>query len=283
MNQIKYVSYHGPTDNISDKIHFHANSTEIWQITKGSGLFLIDGVPFQIQNNMIVFIGPMNLHCVQLKNTPTPDISRMSINYDFFEKITVLLGLSNYILPLFETRNGIILSPSEPIFNQIDDLFREINEATSSDSSVQQGKALLNVLQFIILCIEETTLHSRYSAIKSSDDTFSRILEKINFNISSPDLSLEFLSKELYLSKFYICKIFKKHLNLTFSEYVIDQRIALAKMQLIQTDHKCSEIAESCGFSSFSFFSRKFQEAEGVTATQYRKKKREQQKSTEQK
>ena len=281
MDKIKYALYHGPTDNISDKVHFHTNSTEIWQIAKGSGIFLIDGTPFPIRNSMIVLIGPLNLHCVELKKEPTPDINRMSVDYDFLEQMTVLLGLSDIILPLFNSKNGIVFSLGEPVFEKIDRLFREIAEAISFKDAIKQGRALLDIFTMLLYCIEEIPLQSPHTV--ESYDVFPKILEKINFNISSPDLSLDHLSRELFISKFHICKIFKKKLNQTFMEYVTSQRIAMAKVQLIQTDRKCSEIAESCGFSSFSFFSRKFQEKEGMTATQYRKQRRERQTSTEQK
>lgn len=87
----------------------------------------------------------------------------------------------------------------------------------------------------------------------------------------SGDFSLEVLAKKSNLSPIYFHKIFTEYFGKTPSKYVFDCRIAAAKVALVTQSSPISEIANSCGFSSQSYFNYKFKEAVGKSPLQYRK------------
>ena len=61
---------------------------------------------------------------------------------------------------------------------------------------------------------------------------------------------------------------------MTAMEYVLKTRIAAAKGLLLSGTLSVNEISERCGFSSISYFSQKFKEETGVTASEFRRVKR---------
>lgn len=60
-------------------------------------------------------------------------------------------------------------------------------------------------------------------------------------------------------------------MGVNFSVFLNDYRLDMAKDMLVNTDKKLYEIAEETGFSSLSYFSRKFKEKFDKTPFAFRK------------
>lgn len=65
-------------------------------------------------------------------------------------------------------------------------------------------------------------------------------------------------------------RIFKKEINLTPIEYLIETRVEKSKKLLRRKEIPITEIAMRCGFSSSAHFSSKFSRLVGVTPSEYR-------------
>ena len=68
---------------------------------------------------------------------------------------------------------------------------------------------------------------------------------------------------------------FKKRTNMSFINYVNNQRIAKACNLLASTTLSASEICWECGFNNKSWFYRKFSETYGMSPKEYRMAKTE--------
>ena len=71
-------------------------------------------------------------------------------------------------------------------------------------------------------------------------------------------------------TSFYICKLFKRHTGMNFTEYVSRLRIDRAKELLANPNLRISEIAYEVGFQSLTHFNRIFRKLEGQAPTAYR-------------
>ncbi|MBQ3865747.1 MAG: helix-turn-helix transcriptional regulator [Clostridia bacterium] len=92
----------------------------------------------------------------------------------------------------------------------------------------------------------------------------------IRENPSEP-LDLKTLAAKVNLSPVYFHRIFTDYFGKTPSRYVLECRIAAAKLKLVTEDGSMAEIAAACGFSSQAYFNFKFKETVGQTPLQYRK------------
>ncbi len=101
--------------------------------------------------------------------------------------------------------------------------------------------------------------------------TATNITEYIQKEYGNPELSLESISEIFSISKTYICSILKKHLGITFHEYLTQTRISAAKKLLTSTDKSITDIMNETGFSNKQTFSRVFKASTGMTAVKYRK------------
>jgi len=99
--------------------------------------------------------------------------------------------------------------------------------------------------------------------------------ELINRQYDDPDLSLNRLAGQLHVSPFYLSKVFKKELNLSFSEYLGEYRMKMAKRMLDESPQvPVSQVAEKCGFNDPYYFSKCFKKQYGITPSRYVERKR---------
>jgi AraC-like DNA-binding protein len=86
------------------------------------------------------------------------------------------------------------------------------------------------------------------------------------------ELSLSGTASSLNVSRFYLCKLFRKSTGSTFSRYVSAVRIERARRLLANRSLRVSEIAFDVGFQSLTHFNREFRNAIGHSPTEYRKR-----------
>lgn len=104
--------------------------------------------------------------------------------------------------------------------------------------------------------------------------------EKINATIKdakafidknySRDITLEDVSREVFVSPYYLSKLFKDNTGSNYIEYITQKRIGAAKKLLKKENLSIKEICAKVGYGDPNYFSRLFKKVEGVTPTEYR-------------
>ena len=92
------------------------------------------------------------------------------------------------------------------------------------------------------------------------------------------DLNLTTLAAYCNLNPTYFHRLYTAAFGITPARRLLSCRIGAAKMALLTENSSIAEIAESCGFSSQTYFGYKFKEITGMTPLQYRKKRLQNQK-----
>jgi two-component system, response regulator YesN len=103
----------------------------------------------------------------------------------------------------------------------------------------------------------------------------NQIMDEIDKHISNPDLTLKWLAQEvIFMNKDYLGKQFKKETGQTFTEYLMQYRMNLAKELITQSNKlQISDVAEKIGFKNNpAYFSRAFKKFTGLTPLTYQKK-----------
>ena len=85
------------------------------------------------------------------------------------------------------------------------------------------------------------------------------------------DLSLESISERLHYTPNYLSSIFRKEYNMTFSEYLMNIRLDVARKWLVDTNMPIKEIAERLGYQNSQNFIRTFRKKENLTPGAYRR------------
>ncbi len=97
-----------------------------------------------------------------------------------------------------------------------------------------------------------------------------KIKEYIDRN-AGKDISLELLSKLFFRSPSHIIRLFKQYFGVTPYEYLLNQRVILAKMLMKNTNMLIKEVAENAGYKDEHYFSNHFKSKTGFSPSEYRK------------
>lgn len=84
-------------------------------------------------------------------------------------------------------------------------------------------------------------------------------------------LSLEDLSKGVFLNKSYISHIFKKVSGISLKDFMHDVKMDRAKILLLDEERKIYEIADQLGYNDVEYFRKKFKDVTGISPSEYRK------------
>jgi len=78
------------------------------------------------------------------------------------------------------------------------------------------------------------------------------------------------LAKQISIDRSYLCALFKKYLDVSPQQYIIDAKMKSAASMLRRTDKPIAQIAEAVGYDDALLFSRMFRARFGMSPRQYR-------------
>lgn len=103
------------------------------------------------------------------------------------------------------------------------------------------------------------------------DSEFAEIVSYINYNINKGITVREIEKKYKLYNKILVNK-FKKYLNISPSEYLVEQKLLKAALILKTTEYKVNYISDMLSFTSANSFTISFKNKFGVTPLKYRNK-----------
>ncbi len=242
-------------DGVASNFHFH-EVYEIYYLEKGNRSYLINGKSHHATPGTFILIPPGIPH--QTSGTAFKrrlihfNSSTLSLvfNREYistllkpFEQTCFFSAQKNhdYILSLFNNAEAAYKNNDcESFLIEVARLLKFIG--TQEPNTQEQGDS--NLLYEI-----ENYIHENLLDIKSLDD----------------------LAKKFFISKYYLCHLFKKNKNIGVMAYIMDIKIQKAANLLISTDKKINEICEQTGFNSEYYFSKCFSSALGLPPSKYRK------------
>lgn len=84
-------------------------------------------------------------------------------------------------------------------------------------------------------------------------------------------LSLEIIAAHFYVNKCYLSRIFKEASGFTVNEYINMIRIRRARELLSNTSMSITEVSESVGYETITYFERVFHQYTQTSPSRYRK------------
>jgi AraC-like DNA-binding protein len=115
--------------------------------------------------------------------------------------------------------------------------------------------------------------HASELSINPSQHLPAWLIQLLNTfqNTSQLKYDLPTLLKNCYFSKPYICKVFKKYMGVTMTDYLLQARLTYASSLLKYTDMSITDIVSEIGIISIPYFNKTFKEMFNTTPSNYRK------------
>ena len=116
----------------------------------------------------------------------------------------------------------------------------------------------------------------RYSDDNANPVNLERLARIINYIETNYDkkITLSDLAEEEHLNMYHISHLIKDTTGLNFQNLLNYMRLEEAAKLLNEEKMTLTQISESCGFSSSSYFNKCFREWYGITPAQYKKERR---------
>lgn len=104
-----------------------------------------------------------------------------------------------------------------------------------------------------------------------SIQTMELMVKWVNSNVLK-NPTLGDMSAHVGYSPYYCSAKFREHTGITYKQYLARCKLDVAVYLVISTNHRITDIAHKCGFSSSESFSRAFVNSYHLTPSEYRKK-----------
>lgn len=136
------------------------------------------------------------------------------------------------------------------------------------------GRLYLDSLANVLAIHLVTRYSTQITAIPDFSEGLSStklksVLDYIHSHLDD-GICLDDLANHVHLSRYHFMRLFKQSIGVSPYQYLIQERIKLAKELLLQQDLRIIDIAYKCGFSSQSHFTKCFKKIAGVTPKLYR-------------
>lgn len=192
----------------------------------------------------------------------------------------VPIRVGERVVAFLQTGQVLLRRPTEARFNAIlrrlrqwgIDADRAPLRQAFFQSQVVAGHRLESVLRLLSIFAQHLSSLSNQLMVREASSgmqTIARARAFIGEHLGE-EMSLGQVARAAGMSIYYFCKIFRREIGVTFTEYLARLRVETVKQKLLNPHMRISEAAYDAGFQSLSQFNRVFRHFAGETPSNYR-------------
>ncbi|MDY3918787.1 MAG: AraC family transcriptional regulator [Candidatus Limivivens sp.] len=278
------VTFYGETDGVSLEQmvrsgkfdmrvkHFHTQY-EIFYIVEGERVFFFHNREYIARAGDLILVDSDLIHMTKSASEEDEGHNRI-ILYITREKMESYDRLfpALQMVQFFHDYYGVYHLDQEQQ-DLIRSLFRSLRHALTQKERNYRLGIDFDILSYFFKLMSFVRRHQNltpHDADKPKHQAAYGIADYLSQNCERT-VSLDELSEKFYLSKYYICRIFKEVTGYTISEYTNIHRIRKAKRYLEETDMSISDITYALGYESVTYFERMFKTYMTLSPLKYRK------------
>lgn len=252
------------------RYHRH-NGYEVYLFLNGNIRFYREANCYSLNTGDMVIIPPGTAHRIDSLDDGYYERIVLNVKRSAFERIS---SEKSDLLSCFDVSSKII----NPIHLNMEDCQKMISLSQSLSDAINSeefGADILSdsYLAQLLLFVNQHSLGDRISKPNIMPKIVKDIMKYIDHNLAG-NLSLTNLSEVFYLNPTYISQLLKKHTGFSAREYILDQRIEVAK-KLLVSGNSVSETCYKAGFADYSNFIRTFTKSVGISPGKFAKEGRD--------
>lgn len=211
---------------------------------------------------------PVQAHQLVVVN---PNVIHTEVSFESHPLEYIVLGIEGLEFTISDAAEGSFciytFKEDNDVLVCMRKILREMQNRESSFQILCQAYMDIIVVQLMRnASVSAVPIHSRLPANRQCA-TVKRYID----HHYKENITLDQLAEKVSITKYYMVHAFKREYGVSPINYIINCRIKEGKRLLAETDLSLSQIAAILGFSSSSYFSQTFRNAEGTSPTEYRK------------
>lgn len=249
-------------DQSYQAMHSHKGRVEILYILSGEGNHMIGKHQYQTEAGDLMVINEGVLHEEKVRGEKPLRFCCCAVTNLWIR------GLK---------KNQLVSENQKPLFhiNSKDSSIKSIFSAMRKESIKKSPFCnYICTLLSCILCLKIMELKKEspeeFSEKQKENEIVIAVKEYIDQNFQKK-ISLQDAAQSVWVSPWYLDRLFKKYTGESFTQYVIGRKLGYAQNLLRETEESIHSIAEKAGYDTPGYFHQLFKKKFGMTPGNYRK------------
>ena len=268
------LSHNRDVSPINIVLHSH-DFYELYFFVGGKAVYSVENLHYNLVPGDIMLVNANVLHQLDVENKNIVyERIVLWINPKYMKKIsTKESDLANCFVKANQNKSFLVrdFNLSEKVRSsllKIENLENQKSFGTDIEKEILIKNLLIDVNRFFASeKFDARATNARYA--KHASEIVTNTMKYIEKNLQN-ELTLDEISRNVYMSKFYLSRIFREETKTTIHQYITKKRLIYSK-SLIEKNIPIKELYEQCGFKDQSSFFRSFKAEFGITPKQYEK------------
>ncbi len=237
------------------QLHTH-DEYEIFLFLQGDANYIVEDKSYPLNPYDIIVIRKNELHRIYHNSSAPYHRLTIHISPAFFQEN----NCTDYEEPFLNTStaSGNKIPANIVRSSGLYDAFLRYKKYSDNLTTGADTPILTAIIIEILYLVNQITF---VPAADSSNSTLKDIIAYLNEHFTE-DVTLDMLEDMFYISKYYLCRTFRKATGLTVHEYICLKRLALVR-DLKNSGMSISDAAFQAGFHDYSAFYRAYKKAFG--------------------
>ena len=236
--------------------HWHEEA-ELTLITKGSCIYQIDLIDYEVNEGDLLFIPPLLLHSIRHNETADFCSETYVFHVNFLGGNTTDICSTRYLTPIINHELSVPyhIPSAHPVYPSLRECFTKITSLYTEQLFGYEIALKSFLLQALFLLLQYSNPES--ATVSASSDKLKNVLDYIDLHYAET-LSISELAELCYFSEYHFMRFFKKHMNMTCIQYINNVRLEKAVELFEHGENSILEVSLSVGFHNLSYFHRAF-------------------------
>ena len=248
MKDPNYYSFGDTTTDMPSNVHYQLHTHDDYEILlfmEGDARYVVEEKTYTLEPCDIIIIRKHEMHRIYHNSDARYRRVVLMVAPEFFRQNNCTDYEAQFLKAPSGTDNKINASLVRS--SGLYDAFLRYKKY-SQDGILDAGSPILKAT-----IIEILYLINKITGFSASDLTNSPVKDVIYYlnNKYTEDLTLDMLEEKFFLSKYYLCRAFRKATGLTVHEYICRKRLTRAR-ELRTEGYSLSEAAMMVGFHDYS-------------------------------
>jgi AraC-like DNA-binding protein/quercetin dioxygenase-like cupin family protein len=241
------------------EFHYH-DFNKIIIFISGNTTYTIEGKNYVLQPYDIVLVNAGEIHRPSVLDNSAYERIIIYVSPQFLNTFSEEDYDLNYCFNRAKQEHSNVLRIHSMEKSKLFQVCQELEYSFSDNAFAKELYQKILFLEFMIQ-LNRTAILNNINYLDSAKDNTKliQIIDYINEHLAD-EISIDSLSAQFYLSRYYLMHFFKEETGYTIGNYVTEKRLLLAK-SMVQNGCNITEACFQSGFKNYSTFSRAFKKA----------------------